>query len=173
MSNARRMLFHFPIGFGAMSVFFLAAAENSVAAEKSASQSVSPEAAAAGIRQFFAKTAAADGAFRPGIDPDYRGMADTAYSDLAAPTYAVLLHRTFGRSLPDEAKTVAWFLSRQQKDGAFVNKVGTVDSRSDAGRLYNTTQGLVALHALGKEPKYDPLPVFEQILQRDYKKLPS
>jgi hypothetical protein len=38
--------------------------------------------------------------------------------------------------------------------------------------VYNTTQGLVALHALGVKPKYDPLPVYEQTLNGDYKKLP-
>src|SRR5262249_4949702 len=39
-------------------------------------------------------------------------------------------------------------------------------------RVYNTTQGLVALHALGARPRYDPLPIFEQTLAGDYKKLP-
>ena len=71
----------------------------------------------AGVRDFFAKTALPDGSYRPGIDPDYEGMADTAYSDLAAATYAVVLHRTFGWKLPDEAKTRAFFRSRRSKDG--------------------------------------------------------
>src|SRR5262249_21779699 len=34
-----------------------------------------PEQVRAGVRAFFAKTAAADGSFRPGLDPDYEGMA--------------------------------------------------------------------------------------------------
>src|SRR5205807_1094773 len=38
--------------------------------------------------------------------------------------------------------------------------------------LYNTTQGLVALHGLGVKPRYDPLPVFNAIMQGDYKTLP-
>ena len=42
-----------------------------------------------GFRRFFAKTARADGSFQNGIDPNYRGMSDSAYSDLAAVTYAV------------------------------------------------------------------------------------
>ncbi len=40
------------------------------------------------------------------------------------------------------------------------------------GRTYNTTQGLVALTALGIKPRHDPLPVFEAILKEDYKQLP-
>jgi geranylgeranyl transferase type-2 subunit beta len=127
----------------------------------------------AGIRGFFARTARPDGSFRPGIDPDYEGISDSAYSDLAPVTYAVILHRTFGWELPDEAKTRAFLLSRQQADGAFVNVKGTVDPKSAPGRVYNTTQGLVALRALGVKPKYDPLPLFAAVLEGDYKTLPA
>src|SRR5262249_15978573 len=49
-----------------------------------------------GLRKFYAKTARADGSFANGIDPKYRGMSDSAYSDLAEVTYAVTLHKTFG-----------------------------------------------------------------------------
>jgi geranylgeranyl transferase type-2 subunit beta len=126
----------------------------------------------AGLRSFFEKTAEPDGSFRPGIDPAYEGMADTAASDLAAATYAVILHRTFGWKLPHEDKTRAFFLSRQQPDGAFVNEKGTMDPKAPLARLYNTTQGVVALHALGAKPKHDPLPVFADVLKEDYKTLP-
>jgi geranylgeranyl transferase type-2 subunit beta len=125
-----------------------------------------------GIRDFFEKTANADGSFRPGIDPAYRGMADTAYSDLAAPAYAVVLHKTFGWRLPHEDKTSQFLLGRQGKDGAFFNLAGTVDPKSLAARLYNTTQGVVALHALGVRPKFDPRPVLDGVLAGDYRKLP-
>jgi geranylgeranyl transferase type-2 subunit beta len=138
-----------------------------------ATEEPTPAQVLAGVRDFFAKTALADGSFRPGIDPEYEGMADTAYSDLAAATYAVVLHRTFGWKLPDEAKTLAFFLSRQGKDGAFFNVKGTVDPKSSQARVYNTTQGLVALHGLGARPKYDPLPVFAGVLEGDYKMLPA
>jgi geranylgeranyl transferase type-2 subunit beta len=127
----------------------------------------------AGVRAFFARTASADGSFRPGIDPDYEGMADTAYSDLAAATYAVVLHRTFGWKLPDEKRTAAFFHSRQRSDGAFFNIKGTVSSKSAQARVYNTTQGIVALHGLGLRPKYDPLPVFAAVLEGDYRTLPA
>jgi geranylgeranyl transferase type-2 subunit beta len=125
-----------------------------------------------GIRDFFEKTANADGSFRPGVEPSYKGMADTAYSDLAAAAYAVILHKTFGWRLPHEAKTRHFLLSRQGKDGAFFNVAGTVDPKSPAGRLYNTTQGVVALHALGTGPKYDPRPALAGVLAADYKSLP-
>jgi geranylgeranyl transferase type-2 subunit beta len=127
----------------------------------------------AGLREFYAKTARPDGSFQPGIDPDYRGMSDSAYSDLAAVTYACTIHKTFGWKLPHEEKTVEFLLSRQKESGDFVNVAGTVDPASPQGRTYNTTQALVALHSLGVKPKYDPLPVFEEILKQDYKTLPA
>jgi prenyltransferase beta subunit len=125
-----------------------------------------------GLRDFYAKTARPDGSFRAGVDPKYPGMADTAASDLAAPTYAVILHRTFGWKLPHEQKTREFFLNRQQTDGAFVNESGTLDPKSPGARLYNTTQGLVALHGLGVKPRHDPLPVFDAIMTKDYRLLP-
>jgi geranylgeranyl transferase type-2 subunit beta len=135
-------------------------------------KAVKPAEVLAGLREFYKRTANADGSFRPGIDRKYPGMADCAASDLAAVTYAVVLHRTFGWKLPHEAKTRQWLLGRQKPDGAFVNSRGTLDPGSAAARLYNTTQGLVALHALGTRPKYDPRPVLTKILQKDYKTLP-
>ena len=134
---------------------------------------VDPDEVLSGVRSFFAKTARADGSFQPGIDPNYEGMSDCAYSDLAAVTYAVVLHKTFGMNLPHEEKTCHFLLSRQRKDGAFVNVKGTVDPKSAQARVYNTTQGLVALYALGTRPRFDPLPVFAAVLEGDYKKLPA
>src|SRR5262245_23133686 len=111
----------------------------------------------AGLRAFLERTARADGSFANGIDPQYRGMSDSAYSDLAAVTYAVTLHKTFGWTLPHEEATRRFLLSRQQAHGAFFNVAGTVDPNSAEGRVYNTTQGIVALRALGTKPRYDPL----------------
>jgi geranylgeranyl transferase type-2 subunit beta len=126
-----------------------------------------------GLRDFYQKTARPDGSFQPGIDPAYRGLSDAAYSDLAAVTYAVVVHKTFGWKLPYEQKTAEFLLSRQKPSGEFFNVAGTVSPVSPEGRTYNTTQGLVALHALGLKPKHDPLPVFEAILKEDYKGLPA
>lgn len=125
-----------------------------------------------GLRAFYAATARPDGSFAPGVDPDYLGMSDCAYSDLAATTYACTVHKTFGWKLPLEEKTIAFLHSRQRADGAFFNVAGTVDPDSAEGRTYNTTQGLVALRALGQRPRHNPLPVFEEILKADYKELP-
>jgi geranylgeranyl transferase type-2 subunit beta len=131
-----------------------------------------PEQVLAGLREFFAKTANSDGSFRPGLDPNYTGLSDSAYSDLAPATYAVILHRTFGWKLPDESKTRDFFLSRQKVDGSFYNIGGTVDPKSAQARVYNTTQALVALRALGAKPRFDPLTVFADVLKGEHKTLP-
>jgi prenyltransferase beta subunit len=131
-----------------------------------------PEEVLKGLREFYTKTAAADGSFRPGIDPKYEGMSDSAFSDLAPVSYAVVVHKTFGWKLPDEKKTTEFLLSRQEKDGAFVNVKGTVDPKSAVGRAYNTTMAVMALRALGTKPKHDPLPIFDLVLKADYKDLP-
>lgn len=132
-----------------------------------------PQEVLSGLRSFFAKTARSDGSFFPGTDPAYRGMSDSAYSDLAPVTYAVTLHKTFGWKLPHSEQTAQFLLSRQQTNGDFFNIAGTVDPKSAEGRVYNTTQGIVALRALGLKPRYNPLPVFEEILRQDYKMLPA
>jgi prenyltransferase beta subunit len=125
-----------------------------------------------GLRQFYAKTARPDGSFQPGVRADYPGMSDSAASDLAPTVYAVVLHKTFGWKLPYEEKTKEFLMNRQRDDGAFVNVLGTSDPKSPQARAYNTTQGLVALRALGLKPRYDPLPVFESVLKEDYKAMP-
>jgi hypothetical protein len=80
-------------------------------------------------------------------------MSDSALSDMAPLTYAVTLHKTFGWKLPHEDKTRANLLGRQKEDGGFYHVVGTGDAKAPLTRLYNTTQGLVALHALGAKPR--------------------
>jgi geranylgeranyl transferase type-2 subunit beta len=134
---------------------------------------IAPADVLAGLRSFYTKTAKADGSFRPGIDPKFEGISDSAYSDLAPVTYAIIIHRTFGWKLPDEEKTREFLLSRQGEDGAFFNVGGTVDPKSAQGRVYNTTQGVAALHALGAKPRFDPLPIFENVLKGDHKTLPA
>ena len=134
---------------------------------------ISPEDVLRGLREFYAKTAHSDGSFQPGIDPDYIGMSDCAYSDMAAVTYACTIHKTFGSRLPHEKETIAFLLGRQKESGEFVNAAGTVDPASPQGKVYNTTQALVAMRALGVRPQHDPLGVFEEILKQDYKTLPA
>jgi geranylgeranyl transferase type-2 subunit beta len=138
-----------------------------------ATPQLSPADVLSGLQHFYATTARPDGSFQNGVDPTYQGMSDSAYSDLAAVTYACTIHKTFGWTLPHEKQTANFLLARQKPTGDFVNLVGTVDPASAEGRTYNTTQGLVALHALGLKPTYNPLPVFEEILKADYKTLPA
>jgi geranylgeranyl transferase type-2 subunit beta len=126
-----------------------------------------------GLQSFAKTTARADGAFNPGVDPEYKGMSDSAYSNLAPVTYAVVIHRTFGWKLPDEDRTMTWIIYRQHKDGAFANTAGTVDPKSAQGRVYNTTMALMALKGLDSRPAYDPLPVFAKVMEKDYKSLPA
>jgi geranylgeranyl transferase type-2 subunit beta len=126
----------------------------------------------AGLREFYRQTARADGAFGPGIDPNYGGMSDSAASDLAAVTYAVVVHRTFGWKLPFEENTRKLLLGRQHSQGFFRKIRGHFPAKSALALLYNTTQGVVALHALGVKPRYDPLPVLDKLMERAYKKLP-
>lgn len=126
-----------------------------------------------GLRDFYAVTARSDGSFQPGIDPDYQGMSDSAFSDLAAITYACTIHKSLGWELPHKEKTIELLLSRQKPSGEFVNVAGTVDPASPQGRTYNTTQALVAMRSLAVKPRFDPLPVFEEILKQDYKTLPA
>src|SRR2546427_8455062 len=67
---------------------------------------LSPEAVLSGLQRFYAKTSRADGSFSPGMDPAYRGLSDSAYSDLAAVTYAVTMPKTFCWKLPREEQTI-------------------------------------------------------------------
>lgn len=143
------------------------------ASSTSAEPALGEQETLAGLRDFIKQTALPDGSFRPGVDPKYEGMSDSAYSDMAPVAYAVVIHRTFGWTLPYEEKTREWVLARQADDGAFFNVKGTVDPKSAQGRVYNTTMALMALHGLGVKPKRDPLPVFGQVLVKDYKDLPA
>jgi geranylgeranyl transferase type-2 subunit beta len=126
-----------------------------------------------GLKRFYERTSRDDGSFMPGIDANYLGMSDSAYSDLAAVTYAVTVHKTFGWKLPREDRTREFLLARQQNDGAFFNVAGTVDPKSAQGRVYNTTQAIVALRALGTKPRHDPMSVFDAVMKADYKTLPA
>ena len=156
-----------------VTVLCLLLAASASAAEPTGADRPTADQVLRGLQDFYRRTARPDGSFQNGIDPEYRGISDAAYSDLAAVTYAVTLHKTFGWKLPFESRTGEFLLGRQKANGDFFNVAGTVAPDSPDGRVYNTTQGLVALHALGLKPRHDPLPVFEAILKEDYKQLPA
>ena len=97
-----------------------------------------------GVRTFFQKVANKDGTFRPGIAKDYAGNSDTKFSGIAAPTYAVIIHKTFGWELPYEQATIDFFLSCQKEDGAFYAPTGEGDMETPLAKLYNTVQSVAA-----------------------------
>ena len=118
-----------------------------------------------GVRTFFQKVANKNGTFRPGIAKDYAGNSDTKFSGIAAPTYAVIIHKTFGWELPYEQATIGFFLSCQKEDGAFYAPTGEGDMETPLAKLYNTVQSVAALKILGREPKYDPTPVINYFFE--------
>lgn len=122
---------------------------------------------------FIIRCGRADGGYAPSPDPAYPGESDTKFSDLAAVTYAAILAKTMGWELPRKERSIAFIRSHQRPDGHFVNLAGKHDPASDLAILYNTTQGVVGLRALGAEPEIDPLSSIERLLAGDaYRKLP-
>ncbi len=122
---------------------------------------------------FIARCAREDGGYAPSPDPDYAGNSDTSASDLAAVTYAAVLARTVGAELPHKERSVAFVQQHQQPDGTFANTAGSFNPKDDLAVLYNTTQGVVALRALGARPNVDPAGVLDRFFENDaFKKLP-
>jgi geranylgeranyl transferase type-2 subunit beta len=124
-------------------------------------------------REFIVRCRRDDGGYAPSPDSKYAGESDTKFSDLAAVTYAAVLARTMGWDLPEPRKSVDFIRRHQRPDGRFVNLAGQHDSDSNLGVLYNTTQGVVGLRALGEMPGEDPTPVIERVLGGDgFERLP-
>jgi prenyltransferase beta subunit len=114
-----------------------------------------------------------DGGYAASPDTSYAGESDTKLSDLAAVTYAAVLAKSMGWELPDRKRSAEYIARHQSKGGRFVNQGGGHDPESDLGILYNTTQGVVGLRALGERPAVDPSPVIERLLEGDaHKRLP-
>jgi geranylgeranyl transferase type-2 subunit beta len=114
-----------------------------------------------------------DGGYAASPDSEYAGNSDTKLSDLAAVTYAAVLAKTMGWDLPRKDRSIAFIHGHQKPDGHFANFAGKHDAASDLGILYNTTQGVVGLRALGAKPQSDPMPSIDRLLAGDaYKKLP-
>src|SRR5262245_21428556 len=114
-----------------------------------------------------------DGGYAPSPDPAYAGNSDTKFSDLAAVTYAAVLAKSLGRELPHAERSAVFLHQHQQPDGSFINHAGKFDPKSDHALLYNTTQAVVGLRALGLRPHRDPTSVLDRFFRDDaYKKLP-
>jgi len=124
-------------------------------------------------RDFVLRCRRDDGAYAPSPDPGYAGRSDTSSSDLAAVTYAAVLAKSMGWELPGPGKSVAFVRGHQRPDGRFVNLAGAQDPASDLAVLYNTTQGVVALRALGATPDVDPTPVVQRLTEsKAFERLP-
>lgn len=124
-------------------------------------------------RDFIFRCRRPDGGYAASPDPTYAGESDAKHSDLAAVTYAAVLARTMGWELPQVPETIDFVRGHQEPDGRFVNQGGLLDPESDHAMLYNTTQGTVALRALGAMPEIDPTSVVEPMLKGDaFKRLP-
>ena len=113
--------------------------------------------------EFILRCRRDDGSYAPSPDTGYAGESDTKLSDLAAVTYAAVLAKTMGWELPEPKRSAQFIARHQREDGRFVNQGGEHDADSALGVLYNTTQGVVALRALGERPRIDPTPVIDQL----------
>lgn len=122
---------------------------------------------------FIIRCARDDGGYAPSPDPGYQGNSDTRASDLAAATYAATLARSVGWKLPREEVTAEFIQHHQQPDGSFINHAGKFDPKAELALLYNTTQGVVGLRALGEKPKYGAVHVMERFfIGNAFQKLP-
>lgn len=114
-----------------------------------------------------------DGGYAPSADPAYPGNSDTRASDLAAVTYAAVLAKTLGRELRRPDLSAAFIRRHQRPDGVFVSLEGSFNSADDLAVLYNTTQGVVSLRALGERPSHDPTRVMDRFFEGGaFRKLP-
>jgi len=122
---------------------------------------------------FIEKCARADGGYSPSPDPRYPGSSDTGESDLAAVTYAATLAKTLGWKLPHPERSVDFIRGHQQPSGVFASFAGKFNPQEDLAVLYNTTQGVVSLRALGAKPKVDPSHVLDRFFEKgSFQKLP-
>jgi geranylgeranyl transferase type-2 subunit beta len=123
--------------------------------------------------KFIEKCARDDGGYSPSPDPKYLGSSDTGESDLAAVTYAATLAKTLGWKLPHPERSADFIQQHQQPNGVFINFSGKFNPKDDLAVLYNTTQGVVSLRALGEKPKVDPARVLDRFFEQGaFKKLP-
>ncbi len=142
-------------------------------AERDAKSEISGQQIAATTRDFIWRCAMPDGGYAPAPDTGYKGNSDTSLSDLAAVTYAAVLAKSMGWEMPNAGESIAFILRHQQPDGQFINLAGKLDPKDLLARLYNTTQGVVALRAMGKRPDIDPTPVMKPFFENEsYRKLP-
>lgn len=145
---------------GAAGSFGCRAGDDEGAGEKTGFEQVASE-----THDFLIRCRRDDGGYGASPDPDYPGESDTGASDLAAVTYAATLARTMDWDLPAIERSVEYIRQRQRPDGSFANQGGRFNPDDELAILYNTTQGVVALRALGAEPLTDPEPVMRRFFE--------
>lgn len=97
-----------------------------------------------GIASFLAGCLRKDGGVNPGPDPDYRGMSDTSFSDIAAPVYALILEETLGIGVLDRRKTLDFLKRCRGRDGLFRSIRRFRGNRAGPHlHLYNSLQALL------------------------------
>jgi geranylgeranyl transferase type-2 subunit beta len=144
------------------------------ALEKASAFAAGPANLAEETLAFVRRCARGDGGYAPSPDAKYKGYSDTSLSDLAGVTYAATLAKTMGWQLPHPKQSIEFIYQHQQPDGAFMSQGGNWDPKSNLSVLYSTVQAVVALRALGAQPKIDPLKVMERFfVDKVFQKLPS
>lgn len=143
------------------------------ALERTSARGAEPAQLADETVSFIRRCARPDGGYAPSPDPNYKGYSDTSLSDLAGVTYAATLAKTMGWQLPHPERSIHFIHQHQQPDGAFVSQGGDWDPKSDLAVLYSTVQAVVALRALGAQPRIDPVKVMDRFfVDRVFQKLP-
>lgn len=94
-----------------------------------------------GVQEFLSNVANPDGSYRTGIDPAYPGKSDTVLSRIAAPTYAIILSRTFGWELPYPDETKTFLISCKKPDEGFSHF--PFEEHADVDAVYFQVGGLV------------------------------
>jgi hypothetical protein len=123
------------------------------------------------IKNYLLSLAREDGGFDAASDKDYRGIADSKVSDLAATVYTAEIALTMGFDLPRPEKTAEYIMKRQRPEGNFrpLEDYGLDEQAQKTHSFYNTCMGLRGLKALGKSPQYDPRPFLERMIREEFK----
>jgi len=123
------------------------------------------------IKNYLLSLAKSDGSFNASLKKDYKGIADSVVSDLAATVYIAEIALTMGFELPYPEKTVEYIQARQRPEGNFhpIEDYGLDEAAQKGHSFYNTCMGLRGLRVFNKYPQYDPRPFLEKIIRNEFK----
>lgn len=122
------------------------------------------------IKNYLLSLAKDDGSFCASLKKDYRGIADSAVSDLAATVYISELALTMGFKLPYPGKTVEYIQERQRPEGNFhpIEDYGLDEFAQSGHSFYNTCMGVRGLRVFDRTPQYDPRPFLEKTIREKF-----